>query len=52
MAGGPGPSLLLCTVVLAAFVLAEGSTAVKITYNTTGVSKLTPVALPLPPGSK
>lgn len=52
MAGVPQPVLLLCTVILATCVLAEGASAVRITYNATDTSNLTPAALPLPPGSK
>ena len=52
MAGVFRPIPLLCTVVLATCVLAEGTTDVQITYNTTGTSNLTPSSLPLPPSSK
>lgn len=51
MAGVRQSVLLPWTLILASCVLASCSTAAKITYNTTGTSTLTNVALPLPPNS-
>ena len=52
MAGVPRPILLLCTVLLATCLLAEGTAAVQITSTATSTSNLTPALLPLPPGSR
>ena len=51
MAGVRQPVLVPFTVFLASCVLAHCSATVRIAYNTTGTSTLTPAALPLPPGS-